>query len=191
MKELYSFDEVFDSQAVYRKLLEAMANPCRILSIKQQAEKMYGEDAPFLAIAMTLLDNEITFNTCGNTMLAKDVALLTMAQNTDTDKADFIFVSEYGELDYVFERAKIGTLADPQRSATLLIKDNGEASKKVSMYGAGIDGTAEVLLSETAVKAIGIRDAQNYEYPQGVDMIFVSGKGNIFCIPRLVMKEGK
>ena len=104
MKQLHSFDEVFDSQVVYRKLLEAMANPCRRLSVREQADKMYGDDAILLAFAMTLLDNEMTFNTCGDTVLASDIALLTLAQNTDTDKADFIFVSDCSELENVFTK---------------------------------------------------------------------------------------
>ncbi len=191
MKQLHSFDEVFDSQAVFRKLLEAMSNPCRTLSIKEQADKMYGEDAVFLAIAMTLLDNEMSFHTCTNEKLAEDISLLTLAQNTSAGAADFIFVSDSSELEKVFAQAKCGTLEDPQLSATLIIKDNDEADKVLRLYGAGIDDIAEMMLSETAEKAMALRDAQNYEYPQGVDMIFVSDEGEFFCIPRLVLKEGE
>ncbi|MBQ8515457.1 MAG: phosphonate C-P lyase system protein PhnH [Ruminococcus sp.] len=190
MKQLHSFDEVFDSQAVYRRLLEAMSNPCRVLSIREQADKMYGDKAAFLAIAMTLLDNEMSFYTGSDSKLAADISLLTLAQNVSVNAADFIFISDSSELEEAFAQAKCGTLADPQLSATLIIKDNGQADRSFRLYGAGIDGTAEVSLSETAAKAIALRDAQNYEYPQGVDMIFVSDEGTIFCIPRLVLKEG-
>jgi alpha-D-ribose 1-methylphosphonate 5-triphosphate synthase subunit PhnH len=33
MNTLHSFDEVFDTQAVFRKVLEAMSNPARTVSI--------------------------------------------------------------------------------------------------------------------------------------------------------------
>lgn len=191
MKQLHSFDEVFDSQVVYRKLLEAMANPCRRLSVREQADKMYGDDVILLAFAMTLLDNEMTFNTCGDTVLASDIALLTLAQNTDTDKADFIFVSDCSELENVFAKAKCGTLADPQLSATIIIRYSDDEYEKERLYGAGINGTVEIMLPKEAIKAMELRDKQNYEYPQGVDMIFASDNGDIFCIPRLVMKDGE
>lgn len=191
MKEIYSFDEVFDSQAIFRKLLEAMSNPCRIVSVTEQSSKMYGDDAVFLALAMTLLDNEMSFDTCGNEKLAEDISLLTYAKRTSLEQADFIFVNDADSLEKVFSEAKCGTLADPQLSAALIIKDNGAADNKLRLYGAGIDGTAEAVLSEAAVRAIELRDAQNYEYPQGIDMIFVSDTGNLFCIPRLTLREGE
>ena len=55
MKKLHNFDEVFDGQKVFRKLLEAMSNPGRWVSIAAQSEKMYGENKDFLAIAMKYL----------------------------------------------------------------------------------------------------------------------------------------
>ena len=65
MKKLHSFDEVFDGQKVFRKVLEAMSNPGRRVFIAEQSEKMYSDGKVFLAIGMTLLDNEVTFATCG------------------------------------------------------------------------------------------------------------------------------
>ena len=47
------------------------------------------------------------------------------------------------------------------------------------------------MLPKEAIKAMELRDKQKYEYPQGVDMIFASDNGDIFCIPRLVMKDGE
>jgi alpha-D-ribose 1-methylphosphonate 5-triphosphate synthase subunit PhnH len=43
-----------------------------------------------------------------------------------------------------------------------------------------------MMVTQAVKDAITIRDAQNYEYPQGIDMIFVSGNGELFSIPRLV-----
>lgn len=45
MKQLHTFDEVFDSQKVFRKALEVLSNPGRTLSIAGQSEKLYGEPA--------------------------------------------------------------------------------------------------------------------------------------------------
>ena len=35
MKTLHQFDEVFDTQAVFRKVLEAMSNPTRTVSVAE------------------------------------------------------------------------------------------------------------------------------------------------------------
>ena len=188
MKKLHSFNEVFDGQAVFRKVLEAMANPGRIVSIEEQARKMHGNQQVFLALGMALLDNEVSFYTCGNKGLADSISLLTLSKEASLEEADFIFVERKEELDQIFGKAKSGTLADPQKSATILMKVE-ECSKEWKIYGPGIDGTKELLVPETAEWAMNLRDAQAYEYPQGVDMIFVNDCGDIFCIPRLVMKE--
>lgn len=66
MKTLHQFDEVFDTQAVFRKVLEAMSNPTRTVSVAEQMEKLFGNHRAFLALGMTLLDNEATFSACGD-----------------------------------------------------------------------------------------------------------------------------
>lgn len=189
MKKLHNFSEVFDGQAVFRKVLEAMSNPGRSVSIAEQAEKMHGNQQVFLALAMTLLDNEVSFYTCGNQKLANDISLLTLSKEASLEEADFIFVERKEDLDKVFIRAKCGTLADPQRSAAIIMKAEEHCTKAWKIYGAGVNGIQKLLVPETAEVAMKLRDEQAYEYPQGVDMIFVNDCGDIFCIPRLVMKE--
>ena len=61
MKQLHTFDEVFDSQKVFRKALEVLSNPGRTLSIAGQSEKLYGQQPGLLALAMTLLDASVSF----------------------------------------------------------------------------------------------------------------------------------
>lgn len=189
MKKLHNFSEVFDGQAVFRKVLEAMSNPGRSVSIAEQAEKMHGNQQVFLALAMTLLDNEVSFYTCGNQELANDISLLTLSKEACLEEADFIFLEKKEDLDKVFSQAKCGTLADPQRSATIIMKTEEYCEKLWRIYGAGINGTQKLWVPETAELAMRLRDGQAYEYPQGVDMVFASDHGDIFCIPRLVMKE--
>ena len=189
MKKLHSFDEVFDGQKVFRKVLEAMANPGRSVSIAEQAEKMYGENRAFLALAMTLLDNEVSFSTCNNKEIAENIALLTLSRETELEKADFIFVEKIEQLSEVFKKAKYGTLEDPQKSATIIIKADGNCDKTVKLYGAGIDGILSLEIPDAVEQALELRKQQNYEYPQGIDMVFVTGGEEVFCIPRLVMKR--
>ena len=53
MKTLHQFDEVFDTQAVFRLLLDAMSNPTRTVSVAAQKEKLFGDYGAFLALGMT------------------------------------------------------------------------------------------------------------------------------------------
>ena len=56
MNTLHNFDEVFDTQRVFRKLLEAMSNPGRIVSVSEEKDRLFGDFPSFLAVAMTLID---------------------------------------------------------------------------------------------------------------------------------------
>lgn len=189
MKKIHDFDEVFDGQKVFRIILEAMSNPGRMLSIEESAKKMFGDNKAFLALAMTLLDNEVSFHTFENKELAKNISLLTLSKEVDLENADFIFVERESDLQQAMEHAKEGTLADPHKSATIIIKTENSNKNIITIYGAGVDNKLQIQVSDTVVKAINLRDGQNYEYPQGIDMMFVTEDMKLFCIPRLILRE--
>ena len=95
-------------------------------------------------------------------------------------------------LSAVLVQAKCGTLTDPHQSASLLIRDSGEKSETMTLYGPGIDGETELHCTPTVVRALELRDQQAYEYPTGIDLIFVTDSGYVTCIPRLVRRrDGK
>lgn len=192
MKKIHSFDEVFDSQRMFRLILEATSNPGRIVDIKEFSTKMFGEKPLFLAVAMTLLDNETGFCAYENKNLADEIVSLTLAKNEALEKADYIFTDE-GEdgLDVVIENAKSGTLADPQKSATIIISIGSKKDTVLKIGGPGIKDTFEVHTSEMVSDAINIRDKQQYEYPCGIDFIFISEDGELFAVPRLIRKAGE
>lgn len=189
MKTLHQFDEVFDTQAVFRKLLEAMSNPARTVSVAEQKEKLFGDYRALLALGMTLLDNEVTFSACKDEAFRKDLQLVTLAQEAPVPEADYLFVTDSRKLSAILVQAKCGTLVDPHKSATLLIRDNTEKTECCTLYGPGIDGETELCCSETVCQALRLREQQAYEYPMGVDLIFVTDSGDITCIPRLVKRR--
>ena len=90
----------------------------------------------------------------------------------------------------VVDRAKRGTLVDPHESATVIDKIAGEPEdREVTLSGPGIDGRLVTKLPRTAVQALRLRDLQEYEYPQGIDFIFLLDGAELLCIPRLVRME--
>lgn len=189
MKTLHQFDEVFDTQAVFRKVLEAMSNPTRTVSVAEQMEKLFGNHRAFLALGMTLLDNEVTFSACGDANFRNDFQLVTLSQEKAVSEADYLFVTDAKKLPEVLAQAKCGTLVDPHKSATLLIRDNGETTETMALYGPGIDGETTFSCSSLVRRALELRDQQEYEYPMGVDLIFVTNDGAVTCIPRLVRRR--
>jgi len=185
----HDFDMVFDSQKVFRNILYAMSNPGKVVDIKERTDKLFGNYRTFLTIAMTLLDNEVSFNACDNDLLTKDIASLTLAKWERMEAADFIFIRESVHMEYVIENAKYGTLADPHKSATIIIHDDNVPVCNIILSGPGIDRQKEISSSQIVKDAIIMRDAQCYEYPQGIDFLFVAGDGGLFAISRLTRME--
>lgn len=187
----YSFDEVFDAQRVYRAVLTAMSNPARVVDIGDYADRLCGEHPEMLALALTFLNNESSFFVFGDGSLANDIALLTRSPKIRAEGADYLFVTEPGELDAAIGAAKFGTLRDPHKSATLIVANAGRPSSRMRLVGPGIKNAADLHATDTVARTLALRDARNYEYPQGVDFIFVSENGELFALPRLVRKEAK
>ena len=185
----HDFDIVFDSQKVFRHILDVMSNPGKTVNIRAHSDKLSGSYAATIAIAMTLLDNEVSFNTCGNHVLESEITSLTLAGPVSVQAADFIFVSDMCHIENVIENAKCGILTDPHKSATILIQNDDEPVCRVMLSGPGIDKQAEIMLTQLARYTITKRDEQNYEYPQGIDLLFITGAGDLFAIPRLTRME--
>ncbi|MDO4198905.1 MAG: phosphonate C-P lyase system protein PhnH [Erysipelotrichaceae bacterium] len=190
MKTKHEFDEVFDGQKVYRKLLEALSNPGRKVSLKDEASK-FDNTSVRLAMAMTLLDNEVTFYTDGNEALRNEVELLTNAKHAALSSADFIFVKNEYELEEAFNSAKTGTLEDPQKSATLIISCEGLNNEKTYLKGPGIKDVQEFDLPSIVKKAVKRYTSLNIEYPMGMDMFFITDNYEVIGIPRLIRTEDR
>lgn len=189
MKKLHDFDIVHDGQQMFRLILKAMSNPLQVVDLAPYVQKLYGDNKAFLAIAFTLLDNKNTFFSFENKTLDADIVSLTFSTKTDGTQADFIFIEQENDLKTAIEEAKCGTLADPHKSATLVIKLPPEKDTCLVMTGPGIDQSISIETNSIVDQAITWRDAMYFEYPQGVDFMFVDQEGAFFAIPRLVKKE--
>ena len=190
-QKAYAFDEVFDSQKVFRLVLEASANPGRRVDLAPLAAKMFGESAGFLALSMTFLDNEQSFCTCGDESLAGQIASLTLSEKTGPEQADFIFVKTEAALAGAVEKAKGGTLKDPHKSATLIVALSHGLTEgtRTTLAGPGIDGALTLTLPETVRRALALRDDRFFEYPQGIDFWFLDPDHQLLALPRLVKRE--
>lgn len=191
MREKYTFDEVHDGQQMFRLLLRAFANPLQRVDIRPFADKLYGGHKDQLALAVTLMDNECTFCSFGSRLLDESIISLTLSRPAGPETADYIYVWNRETLGKAVAAAKCGTLADPQKSATLLIALPEGEKERMTFTGPGIDGRITVTASGTVREAVRLRDGRGMEYPQGLDFVFLEPDGHVFALPRLVKEEAE
>lgn len=193
MEQVYDFDFVFDTQATFRTLMDAMSRPFRIYSIAEQAKGFSGAHSGMMAIGATLLDNETTLYVERNMALAKELHELTLVEGADLEVAEYIFLSS--ELNYetvktIFTAAKKGTFVDPHTSATVVIFAKHEPlTAQCTGTGAGVKGTMTFEVTEYVKQVLRVRAQTQVEYPLGIDLIFVMDNGDIFSVPRLCKTE--
>lgn len=186
----YQFDFVHDGQKVFRRLLEAIANPGEIKNIRQESGKFEGNYAVLLALGCTLLDNEEKMYVEKNSNLLSELHSLTLCREDELKMADYVFLSSemnYGSLEQIFRNVKHGTYADPQESATvILLCESIQGEESMIMAGPGIKGEKRISVYPYIKKVITLYGRMNIEYPLGVDMVFADKEGNLLGIPRLV-----
>ncbi|MFZ7134216.1 MAG: phosphonate C-P lyase system protein PhnH [Eubacteriales bacterium] len=192
MKKAYDFDIVFDSQKIFRLIMEALSNPGRIVCIDECKDRLYGDHKELLAIGVTFLDNEVSFNTCGNQELSQEIISMTLSKEELISQADYIFISENKPeaAVLVVTGAKCGTLKDPHQSATIITGvKNLEGHPNAVISGPGVNGHKEVFLTQFMKQMIETRDNMFYEYPTGIDFIFIDSQGSLTAIPRKIKVE--
>jgi alpha-D-ribose 1-methylphosphonate 5-triphosphate synthase subunit PhnH len=183
--------ETHDSQFVFRKLLTAMANPGSIKEIDLDIQCPENLHPAAGGILLTLLDFETPFWTdlTKDSNEAQWIQFHTGApfQRRAADAA-FVLCTDYDTLvnPKIFNQ---GTLASPDRSATLLIQTRGiDNNGKIRLQGPGIQ--KEVYLKLNGIKQIFLkrRAKMTEHYPLGVDMIFICDN-RFVAVPRTTILE--
>jgi alpha-D-ribose 1-methylphosphonate 5-triphosphate synthase subunit PhnH len=189
VKAKHSFDMVAGTQEVFRLLLDALANPGRSVDLSAQICQ-FSYDGKWLAPALTLLDNETAFYWDGSPELGEEIRFLSGAAQVPLEKADFVFLSSLSaktasEAAKVLCQVKNGTHRDPHDSALIFTAAGGKADQSVALKGPGIPpGGRNVLVSAEEAAWITARDAQGFEYPRGVEIIFLREDNSFLAITR-------
>lgn len=167
-------------QSVFRELMDAMARPGKIVSLAM------ANVAPLNAILATLLDKEVTLCDHANVLIPKDWPLLQAYQAT-ADTADFIVCD--GTLAPDFQ-PKLGTLASPDFSATLIIFVTSLVSGSTALHltGPGIKDNVSIHMDGFHLNWLIARDDWNSAFPIGVD-IFLADDTHIMALPRTTKME--
>jgi hypothetical protein len=162
----------------------------------------------WLAPALTLLDKETGFFRDGDPETGEEIRFLSGAPRVSLEQADFVFLSAGGNyLDgnsgpagqdepllvraaRILARVKAGTHLDPHESALLFI-------------ASGEDGAGETTKEEAVIKGPGVppegrridllpaeaawcraRDERGFEYPCGIELIFLREECSLLAITR-------
>lgn len=184
-----SFDKVFDTQKIYRLMLDAMARPGKIIDLPcLDICPPSGLSGYAAGLAFTLLDAETTFAVLPADALWQDyLAVNTGAKPAVPAAAEFILLTGQRHAPEIAE-ANRGSLLAPEGGATLFILVGGIAadagSIKLTLTGPGVDGQATVMLEGLILANLESILSLNSEYPLGVDCFFVDRRGRLFAIPR-------
>ncbi|MTH53512.1 phosphonate C-P lyase system protein PhnH [Bacillus mangrovi] len=184
-------DKVHDIQKTYRKLIDTMARPGTMTSIREQAQLAEGYDGKngaLVLLALTLLDPEVTFYVEGDPdgSLSGLMNELTYAKAAPPEEADFIFVlmqAGAAGLERMIQSAKTGTHRNPDQSATILAEAEALGTgEELLLRGPGID-RSRLIAMKLPGSWIQHRAEKNAEYPLGVDFIITDSE-NLLCLPR-------
>jgi alpha-D-ribose 1-methylphosphonate 5-triphosphate synthase subunit PhnH len=181
-------DPVRQSQAAFRKVMEAMANPGTLFELDVD----FAPPSPLMAgtavLALTLCDFESTvwldptFAAAGpvREFLAFHTGAPLVAQPSD---AAFAFIADAAELPSL-SRFSYGSLEYPDRSTTLVVQSASlAATGGLRLTGPGIPDEAYLAVGSIPAAFADERRVLRANFPLGVDVIFVAGT-TIAALPR-------
>ncbi|MEA1869422.1 MAG: phosphonate C-P lyase system protein PhnH [Euryarchaeota archaeon] len=183
-----AFDVIFDSQRIFRSLLDAMANPGRIITLPDIRIETPATNRHPLLLLMTLLDHEVNFYVMGGaqTQVTEYLKTNTGSKESRLENSDFILVYD-GSSHGLIQSARVGTLEYPDESATVIydIDSIGYGGEDIllELSGPGIADKRRIGVSGIEQTEIGDVLAMQ-DYPLGLDLIFSDNAGRIACIPR-------
>lgn len=187
------FDVVFDSQRVFRCLLEAVASPGKLSALPPSAS-----GSPTEAVARMLLDHEVTYCAVGGgSELKERLSLLTGARIAPPDAADFVFIYEPGRTASKLGR---GDLERPEIGATAIysvkhlnqLKQLSESNlPTLGLTGPGVSGERTIVIDGLPLSEIEAIIESRADYPLGVDVYLVDEAGWVAGLPRSTRLEVK
>ena len=181
-------DPVFDAQAIFRAVMDAMARPGIVQPAKALAKPPQPLSPVAAAVALTLCDHD--------TPLWLDPALKQAAAvaswlgfhagaplaNTPAD-AHFAVVADPASL-IAFENFAQGTQEYPDRSTTLILQVASLSSgDQLVLEGPGIDGSTTFAPAPLPRHFVEQWKQNRARFPRGVDLVLAAPEG-IACLPR-------
>jgi alpha-D-ribose 1-methylphosphonate 5-triphosphate synthase subunit PhnH len=212
-----AFDEVREAQIVFRRVLDAMSWPGKVVDLPTGSLRGLAPwPISLLQVARTLLDAQVRFSVHGinSDELARYLAVNTGAINApSTGQVDFVFAGA------PLEKLGLGALhpghlLSPDDSATLVLacqflqdpSQNPDSSSSdiaslpggkarnisLTLRGRGVRGERTLVVDYSAGVVLLNLAAMEYEYPLGIDVVLTDEGGRVAGLPRTTrwQKEG-
>lgn len=176
-------DPVFDAQAVFAVILDAMARPGRIVDGGTRCRPPAPLSRAQGAFLACLTDGDTPVHVEGATADLEDwLAFQTGASLAVRNIAHFAVRERFDR--GALETLALGTLAYPDRSATVLVEvealDTGE---RFRLEGPGIDGTREIEVAGVGADFLETRRRNRALFPCGLDLVLTCGS-KLLALPR-------
>lgn len=182
-------DPVLDSQAVFRRVLDAMARPGRIVTVPVEIGPPAPLDVATAALCLALADFETPVWTDAAVSVGPWLRFHCGARiEGDPMLAGFAVVTDVANL-LPLDRFAPGTDAFPDRSCTLFVQVPGLAGGPPAVLrGPGIEETATIGIEGLPAGFWRGWAANHALYPTGIDIVFTSGS-DMLGLPRSIGAE--
>jgi alpha-D-ribose 1-methylphosphonate 5-triphosphate synthase subunit PhnH len=182
----------FDSNAVFRALLDAMSRPGRIYDLPVDVATPDGLNAAATAtlLAMADMDTTVWLSASCATKAAVDHLKFHCGcpVSTDPKQADFAIAHISDDLSFVTDLA-VGNAEYPDQSATLILMvDEITDNPSMTLKGPGIKDTHSLAIKNLPESFHRWRADNHHLFPCGVDVIFASPT-RIAALPRTTRIE--
>lgn len=187
-------NKVKDSQRVFRKILDSLSRPGKIVAMDTTFAYRTMLLDETMDILMTLLDREVTFHLVGeDAATIEEIEIRTLARAARLEDADYIIIPKVTEqtgLAVAFRQAKKGTLLDPNYNATVILETEAISTDATYVLsGPGIKECEWVDITG-ANHWIAARNEAVTEFPLGIDCFIVDQGGSCIGLPRTTVLEG-
>ncbi len=203
------FSVTYDSQKIFRILLDCMARPGKINQLPHvDLRTPRGANPYILVILRTLLDQQVSFAVIGGSHTLRESVQGYLAVNTgspvrEVAEADFIYAMDGCSQGQVLD-LKRGSHGVPEEGTTIIYhvvgilppedgtvqSSQGSSATYLSVSGPGIQdgrrvGLCGPQLADEVVDLIKTREF----FPLGVEAIFVEREGKVIALPRSTKVE--
>lgn len=186
---------VFDSQVVFKAVMDAMARPGTVVPVEALAAPPASLSAAAAAVALALCDHDTPLWL--DSQLAECAAVYSwLGFHTGAPLADmpgeaaFALAANPAKLPPLDHFAQ-GTQEYPDRSTTLILQvERLSSGGRLHLEGPGIQTAVNLAASPLPTNLVGQWRDNRARFPRGVDLI-LAAPGALTCLPRTVkIREG-
>lgn len=186
-------DPVFDSQRIFRALLEALSRPGTIVRVPGAAGPLPRVQPAAAALLLALLDQDTRLwlsPAYGDAIAAASLRFHTgCVLVASPGEADFALVADPQELPPL-ETFPNGTDEHPERSASVVLQVPALAQRRGwRLSGPGVRGEAHLAVGGLDAGFVAEWDANRRRFPRGVDLYLACGE-SLCGLPRGTLIEG-